>query len=412
MRPQTHWPSVWQFVLSSLAILSLWGCALLIAVFGLTGTLNDISSPGNPLSLFMMAASLALCGFLLIPSAGYALWRLVVPSAPPRLPSLRSIHLVVIILLLPAILWLGEKVVSTSSLAWLLLPFFHLAAVGLPVLVVLYLAVHGLPLGSPQRQWGVFGSGLVLGPSLILFVEFLAMLFYILVGTVYIASQPELTEQVKALMEWLTTSNPTPEMLIERLSPFLANPLVLLAIFSFAALVVPMIEEALKPVGVWLLFGRKLAPAAGFAAGALSGAGYALFESLALSSGGEQWAMLVVARMGTALIHTLTTALMGWALVLAWSKGNWLRLGLTYLGVVLLHGTWNTLALVATLAAIGKEGFFSIEATGLFAVLEIAAPFGLFILTLGALFALTGLNRFFRRAQPGTRLAEPSNPVL
>jgi len=114
--------------------------------------------------MFMMAASLALCGFLLIPSAGYALWRLLVPSAPPRLPSLRSIHLVVIILLLPAILWLGEKVVSTSSLAWLLLPFFHLAAVGLPVLVVLYLAVHGLPLGSPQRQWGVFWQRAGAGP--------------------------------------------------------------------------------------------------------------------------------------------------------------------------------------------------------------------------------------------------------
>jgi RsiW-degrading membrane proteinase PrsW (M82 family) len=84
-----------------------------------------------------------------------------------------------------------------------------------------------------------------------------------------------------------------------------------------------------------------LTPVEGFTAGLLSGAGYALFESLALASGGEQWAALVFARIGTAGIHILTTGLTGWALVLAWRRRRFLRLAATYVFVVSVHGVWN-----------------------------------------------------------------------
>ncbi len=107
-----------------------------------------------------------------------------------------------------------------------------------------------------------------------------------------------------------------------------------------------MIEEALKPIGVWLLFGRRLTPAAGFAAGALSGAGYALIESLALTSSGEAWSSLVLARTGTSAVHILTAGLTGWALVLAWQKRRFLPLLLAYLCAVMIHGLWNGLTLM------------------------------------------------------------------
>ena len=117
-------------------------------------------------------------------------------------------------------------------------------------------------------------------------------------------------------------------------------------IFGFFSLMVPLAEEALKPIGVWLLAGRKLSPAAGFTAGAMSGAGFAIFESLTASTSGEQWTMLVVGRIGTAVVHILTSALMGLAIVNAWNRRRYLRLAATYLGVVLLHGAWNGLSIL------------------------------------------------------------------
>jgi hypothetical protein len=36
---------------------------------------------------------------------------------------------------------------------------------------------------------------------------------------------------------------------------------------------------------------------------------------------------------------------MGWALALAWGQGRYLRLALIYLGVVALHGLWNTISI-------------------------------------------------------------------
>jgi hypothetical protein len=50
--------------------------------------------------------------------------------------------------------------------------------------------------------------------------------------------------------------------------------------------------------------------------------------------------------MGTGVIHILTSGLTGWALALAWRERQYLRLGLVYLGVALIHGLWNGLTLL------------------------------------------------------------------
>src|SRR4030067_2197270 len=100
-------------------------------------------------------------------------------------------------------------------------------------------------------------------------------------------------------------------------------------------------------LGGWCLGGSRLPPAEGFTAGILCGAGYALVESLILSvDGGEQWVSLVFARIGTAVVHPLTSGLTGWALAYAWRENRYLRLGAAYLGAVLLHGLWNGLTML------------------------------------------------------------------
>ena len=115
-----------------------------------------------------------------------------------------------------------------------------------------------------------------------------------------------------------------------------------------------MIEEQIKPIGVWLLAGRQLTPAEGYALGALSGAGYALVESLFLTSSGQDWTVIILARIGTSAVHILTAGLMGWALATAWGEARYLRLGAVYLLAVLIHGLWNGLTIANVFANLSQ----------------------------------------------------------
>jgi len=51
----------------------------------------------------------------------------------------------------------------------------------------------------------------------------------------------------------LTECTHLAEAALEILQPFFNNPAVILSALVFTAVLVPLIEEALKPAGVWLL---------------------------------------------------------------------------------------------------------------------------------------------------------------
>jgi hypothetical protein len=152
---------------------------------------------------------------------------------------------------------------------------------------------------------------------------------------------------------------PDPAEVIALFKPYLMRPGTLYLLLVFGALLVPLLEEGFKPVGVWLLAGRSISAAEGFTAGLLSGAGYALFENFTLSAGGggNGWAMTATARTGTSLVHMLTTGLMGWALALAWRERRYLRLAVTYLLAIFIHGVWNTMVILAAMAGLPVEEF-------------------------------------------------------
>ena len=395
---QIHWPSVLQFVLTGLVILNLWGGAAILAMIGISGLMiggvRD-SSFTDPLPLFLMAAVMAATGFLLLPSGYYALWRALGWQALDFRPFLAKLQPALWILILPVVLLLGYGASNSSGFAWLLLPPFHLLAVSLPVGWILFLSVRGLPLGSPQRMWGVLSSGLILAPALILILEGIAGLVFLLFVAVSITSHPDLVKELTRLVDWISAANPSPEAVVEAVKPFVMRPGVIFSILAFGAIVVPLIEEAIKPMGVWLLAGRKISPAAGFAAGAMSGAGYALFESLVLVGDGQQWVSLVVARIGTAAIHIFTSGLTGWALVQVWHKRRYGLLGASYLIAVLIHGLWNALTLVFSFTAMAGLQSMEFQIPYFFELGQVA-PFGLVFLALGAFSGLLWANRSLR----------------
>ena len=381
-----HWPSVWQLTLSLFAILGLWGIslAILLAVFASALTGDMLSAT----ALILNAAGTAFAGLLLIPSAGYALFRLLDKPAPFHLRLRRPSW---VILALPPILLLGYLAAKTQVTSLLFLPVLHVVAAAISVGWLLALGLKGLSVGSPQRAWGIFDMGLVAAPFLSLVAELAALFSF---GVLYLMINPGLLDVFLELSQSISLQSP--EALFDQLEPYLMQPSTLYIILAFGALVVPLLEELFKPVGVWLLLGRNPSAAQGFAAGLLSGAGYALFENFSLgASAGEDWAMVLSARIGTSLIHILTAGLMGWALSLAWTEKRYLRLVLSYLVAVAIHAMWNGTVIISAASELFDT---PVSLPDIFYTLSAGAPLIFGVLILGSFMLLFGFNASLRRA--------------
>lgn len=349
---EIHWPSAWQFGLSLLALLLFWSLAGAFALGGVATQFDGSLFLNDPAYLFLLAASSFLIGLLLLPSAGFALLRLLGrANLFARTASwLRVFRPSILIFAFPVVVFLGDWAANNTRLNWIFLPPLHLLAIGLPILWLTFLGIRGLSAGSHQRNWGALGSGLAFSPVLILALELAAVGSILLLAAIYISSQPQLVAELTNLAQRLTNIPPNPRILSRILSPYLLHPVVILTTFTFIAVIVPLVEELIKPLGTWFLAGSNPTPAAGFAAGLLSGAGYSLFESLFSPSGIENWSLLVIARSGTSVMHIFTAGLTGWALAYAWRSGKYQQLGLAYLTAVLIHALWNGLTLLATVA--------------------------------------------------------------
>ena len=385
-----HWPSILQFVLTLVTALFLF---LVAAGFLIIGTTQDETTS---VQSYVFAVSIAMCGVLLLPSSWFSIRRLngQLPQQSwlPKLPLAAG---GLTIFALPVLLFLGNWVVTHNRFVLPLLPFLHVLAVGIPVFWITYLVLRGLRLGSQQRAWGVFDSGLVLAPALISVLEISALLAAVILAVVGISSQTDLVTQLTEMTRDFVPPGPSPEEAMKILGPLIARPGFILSVLTFASVIVPLIEEAIKPIGVWLLAGKRLSPSVGFAAGALSGAGYALFENLLLTMPTNEWLFVAVARIGTSAVHILTASLMGWALVLAWNQGKYVRLGAVYLLAVCIHGLWNALSLTYSFSET-LQSLTGVKAPAVLVQLGSYAPAGLLLLAAGSFAGLLWLNAYHR----------------
>ena len=90
--------------------------------------------------------------------------------------------------------------------------------------------------------------------------------------------------------------------------------------------------------------------------GLLSGAAFALIESLNASANGTiSWPVIVSVRAGTSILHMTASGLMGWGIVSAFKEKRIGRLFAAYFSAVLIHGIWNAAAAGAGLSAIGES---------------------------------------------------------
>ncbi len=407
--PVLHWPSLIQLILSVLAAIILFGFAAVIAITALVPFFTG-GKTTDPTQSFMVAASLLFAGALVLPSAWYAWGQIASPERQP-LPrkERRGFGLLLtigVIILEVVALWLGNWSALNNRATWLLLPPLNVIATGLPALWLVYIGTRGLIPGAPRRRWGVFASGLVLGPVVILILELLLLVAIGLLALVWVMLNPSLANQLGSLTTRLHGAGSNLDSILQALTPFLLNPGIIFLGFAFISVLVPLLEELFKPIGVWLLAGQKITPAQGFGYGVLSGAGFGLFENLGNTSGGaSDWALLASSRISTLLLHSFTAGLVGWALVSAWSERRYLRLAIVYAVAVIVHGLWNGLALLS--AASQLQNYTNVALPAYLNQLGTYSSWGIVALGIIVLLLFFGANSLLRRRGPMATVPPP-----
>ena len=239
-------------------------------------------------------------------------------------------------------------------------------------------------------------------------------LFFILIGGVFlmgmISNQPELVNSLNQLTRDISRGQVDVDALTAIFEPFLRHPGVVFLLISGLAVVVPLVEETLKPLGLWFLAKRGFSPAQGFVLGATSGAAFALVESLATLSSvsGEGWMGLALGRAGTALLHITCSGLVGWGLGLAWTRAKYAQLAGLFLLAVAVHGAWNGFAQFLGLMPFINEPALAVQSSGLSETVIVAVLGIILLATALMLFTINRrLNAEQTREEAAALVAQP-----
>lgn len=333
--------------------------SILLVIFGLGGAILAISSAigiliflavnenfltqmSTPiLATTLVASTLIAIGLLLLPVAWLSVKRLRGWDFDSFvLPSLRPWAWVLIPSVWLLVLVLATFFYNAPGASWYA-PFLHFLSIALPVYFVIRIAINRIPLGSSQRAWGVFSIGLTLSPFLAIIAEVAMFVLGILGIAVYLSFNPDTALEIERLVNQINRTTDL-DSLLNLLAPYLKNPLTLVAALSFLSFLVPIIEESAKSLGVWLVSDLISSPAQGFALGVLSGAGFALAESLSASlTADNTWGVTLSVRAITSGMHMLATGLVGWGIAYARLEKRYLRMVGMILLAMFLHSVWN-----------------------------------------------------------------------
>lgn len=374
--PRNSWVNIALVILGLIGILCFWGLAAVMLLSALLNTVNGLTADeiAQPLILSVM---FAIVGFLLLPGAWLAFRQTNTRLAPDGKAGLPFAlwHIPLILLIWSLGLLGGQWASNSPAPAWMLLPFLVPLCVLPPIWLMIGLAGRGYNFHPVWRGWNTFTIGSTLGPFLILVFEFLVLGLLIGAVIIFIAAQPELMAKLE-LFAMRVEFAQTEEQLMGLMGPIVASPAFLAIVLLAVSILVPILEEFLKPLAVWM-FARQLNTRLdGFVLGAISGAAYAVFETGGISAAaGEDWLALLGARGGTSLLHITTSAWMGSAIVPAIRERKWLNLLGVYAMAIFLHGTWNTFSIFNGLGpvAAGQPGAEWIVTAGRFSGFGLAA---------------------------------------
>jgi hypothetical protein len=228
-----------------------------------------------------------------------------------------------------------------------------------------------------------------------------------------LAGSPDLALQLNELAAKLQSNPVDPAVFQDASRVLLGASGVLFFLMVVVAGIIPVLEELVKPLGVWFTAGRPITPAMGWISGLISGAAFGMVESLGVSANfsGSEWASVTIQRTGSGLLHITTCALVGWGLACAWQQRNYLKLALSFIAAVTLHCLWNVFGvLMGIVPLLGADLKTPISVNSLLAK---SAPVVLVLFTTGMIVILALMNRMIRNeAEKDARNTVLSDEIL
>jgi hypothetical protein len=394
-------PSVLQLVLGilsfGLSVLS----ALGMVVISLAARQVDDAAVNT--FRYMTLIVLAI-GISAIPSIVLAIRR--ISLKPEKLKNKRNTFLItsICLVVLAPLALLLKLPFFTPTPAWLM-ALANVLFVAIPAWWFIELGSLRLSPISRQKTWGIFNFSAFVSMPVIIFIEGLLLVIGATGFMVWLSNRQEYATLVDQLKNLMYIKIDSVKLLMDQYGSLMQEPSVIAMLVLVIALIVPLVEELLKPLAIWFFIKRKWSPREGFIAGMICGGAFAVVESLIslASADSGSWLPLVAARSGTALLHIVTAGLSGWALTSSWLDGKYLRVGITYVVTVFIHGIWNFLAIT-----VGVGSFANESSLDFIKWLSPAAPWmmaGLVVILIGLLILI---NTSLRKQQ--TSLTPPQLP--
>lgn len=354
-----HLPSVLMVVAGFTGILVLLVGAGLTFFSGFVSLFDLSTGSLDTAVLFSYTAGALFLCLLLVPSIVLSIRRMSGKPTTAMHTNLgkfaRLLHPKGLIWLYPFLLLAGYFLNQSQTVNWLFMPVINVLVLAIPVAWLLWLGSKKFTPSSYQRNWSAFGIGMTLGPVLIFIIEIAAILIgIVLVGTFVMTAFPNIETLLEELVTSLQAAQSPQQIPQETLSELFLNPGVIAILLLFVSGFVPLVEEIIKPVAVWLLWSRPLTTQDGWMLGLLSGAGFALVENLGNVAIGDGWLFVVLARGGASALHMFNTALIGYTFVLARKQKRILPPILALAGTVLIHAIWNGLTIFATIGSVSN----------------------------------------------------------
>lgn len=393
---KTHLPSVAQLIISLMGLVSSVLSALaLLLLMKFAASIQPIEGQTDQ-SVYVVIWLGLILSLVTIPSLVLSIRRLArLPIATTQPRSMLILSSIAFLAVIPLVylVYTSPNLLSNAFVKVL----FSFITVAIPLWWFIELGQNKLAKNSPQRFWGLVNFQIFAGMPIVLFVEIALFILAMIAGGVWLANENEFAPILMTLQTQLMVDPKDMTALVNQISPLLQKPGLLAALFFSISIVTPLVEEFFKPLALWFFIKRGWSEAEGFSAGLVCGAAFALVESVTAvaSLPQENWTALLIARIGTGLLHILTTGLTGWALVSAWKNSNYKRLGVTYLISLSLHGAWNFFALLSGLGT--SLDIFSASSLSAFSSY---APWVLGALFAGMLAMLFMMNKKIRSTSP------------
>ena len=345
-------------------------------------------------------------GLLNIPSLVYAVRSLRQRAAKIKEPSLfkkASLAMIAWVFLLAAGYFVNRNAGAAS-----VLPPITILSTAIPAWWLVEFSRRGLQRPSPSKEWGTVTLGLTVTPVVIMLIEILFVIAVTLVVLVLLGLQPSFLTELLSVSENLNITQGSLDEADQLIYSLASNPTIAVAIFLVIGVVAPFTEEVFKPLAVWLRLHRTIQPKDGFMLGLISGGIFTLLESasLVIQTGSQDWLMATLMRNGAGVLHIGLSGLTGYGLARAKSEKRWGLALLYILGATVLHGLWNSMALLNGYSTLPMPGSIAASITEITSLIIMAAVF------IAVIIITAKINARLRKEEANQAMAAQNTDIM